>query len=136
MNQYNYYWKNIASLAGHTSWVYGAPIAPDGNTLASVSFNKILVWDLMAKELTNILEGHSELILSLSISPDGKIIASGSLDKTVKIWDLRTGNLIYTLAVRKDPIHSVAFSPDGKILASGGESKYKTEQGKVKSQKC
>lgn len=131
MNQYNYSWENIASLAGHTSWVYGAPIAPDGNTLASVSFNKILVWNLIAKKLTNILEGHSEVISSLSISPDGKIIASGSLDKTVKIWDLRTANLIYTLAVRKDPIHSVAFSPDGKILASGGESKYKTEQGKA-----
>ncbi|MDZ8083856.1 MAG: HNH endonuclease [Nostoc sp. DcaGUA01] len=131
MNQCNYYWDNIASLAGHASWVYGVPIAPDGNTLASVSFNKIFVWNLIAKELTNILEGHSEMISSLSISPDGKIIASGSLDKTVKIWNLKTGNLIYSLAVHKDPIHSVAFSPDGKILASGGESKYKTEHGKA-----
>ncbi|MBD2168830.1 HNH endonuclease [Calothrix membranacea FACHB-236] len=127
MNQCNDDWENIASLPGHTSWVYGVPIAPDGNTLASVSFNKIFVWNLMAKELTNILEGHAEQIFSLSISPDGKIIASGSLDKTVKIWDLETGKLIKNLAVRKDPIYSVAFSPDGKILATGGGSKYKTE---------
>lgn len=124
-------WECIASLSGHNSWVYGVPITPDSNTLASISFNKILVWNLKTKKLINTLEGHSEIILSISISPDGKRIASGSSDKTVKIWDLKTGDLIHTLAIRKDPIHSVAFSPDGKILASGGKSKYKSEQGET-----
>lgn len=124
-------WDCIATLGSHNSWVYGVPIAPDNNTLASISFNQILVWDLTTKEVIQNIDGHSAIVLSLSISPDGKILASGSADKTVKTWDLKTGKLLHTFAVRKDPIHSVALSPDGKILASGGERKYKTEQGKT-----
>jgi WD40 repeat protein len=120
----------IATFEGHTSWVYGVPITPDSKILASVSFNKILVWDLDAKSLIHVLEGHEDMIFSLSINSDGQTLARGSIDKTVKLWSLKTGELLNTLAVRKDPIHAVAFSPNGKVLASGGAAKYKSDEGK------
>ena len=123
-------WECVAELVGHSSWIYGVPITPNGQILASVSFNRILLWDLKTHKLQRVLEGHTDIILSLSISPNGKLIASGSSDKTVGLWDIETGNLVCTFASRKDPIHSVAFSPDGNCLASGGESKYKTDEGK------
>ena len=123
-------WKCVAELVGHSSWIYGVPMTPDGRILASVSFDKILLWDLQTQEIDTILEGHTDIILSLSLSPNGKTLASGSTDKTVALWDLETRDLICILANRKDPIHSVTFSPDGKLLASGGESKYKTVDGK------
>lgn len=123
-------WECVAELVGHSSWIYGVPITPNGQILASVSFNKILLWDLKTQKLHRVLEGHTDIIFSLSISPDGKLIASGSSDKTVGLWDIETGRLVCTFASRKDPIQSVAFSSDGNFLASGGESKYKTDEGK------
>jgi WD40 repeat protein len=123
-------WECVAELVGHSNWVYGVIITPNKKILASVSSNKILLWDLKTQKLHRVLEGHTDIIFSLSISPNGKLIASGSSDKTVGLWDIETGNLVCTFASRKDPIHSVAFSPDGNCLASGGESKYKTDEGK------
>jgi len=124
-------WQCVHTFTGHTSWVYGVPITPNGQTLASVCYNQIMIWDLKTGERTNILYGHSDIIFSLVISPDGQTIASGSADKTVKLWNLQTGNLIRTLSQRADPIYSVAFSPNGKILATGGSSKYKSAEGKT-----
>lgn len=124
-------WQCVHTFTGHTSWVYGVPITPDGQTLASVCGNQIMIWDLKTGERTNILYGHSAIIFSLVISPDGQTIASGSVDKTIKLWNLQTGDLIRTLSQRADPIHSVAFSPNGKILATGGSSKYKSAEGKA-----
>ena len=83
-------WQCVHTFTGHTSWVYGVPISPDGQILASVCNNQILIWDLKTGEQINILSGHSDIIFSLVISPDGQTIASGSFDKAVKLWNLQT----------------------------------------------
>lgn len=125
------FWHCLHTFTGQKSWVYGVPITPDGQTLASVCYDQVRIWDLKTGELTNIVSGHSAIIFSLVISPDGQTIASGSEDKTVKLWNLQTGELIRTFSQRADPIQCVAFSPNGKILASGGSSKYKSGQSKT-----
>ena len=131
MSDFSKSWKNIADFAGyHSSWIYGVSITPNGEVLASVSFDKILLFDLKQKDLNCVLEGHTDIIFSLSISPNGKFLASGSSDKTVGLWDIENRNLICIFAKRKDPIYSVAFHPDSNLLASGGGSKYKTTEGK------
>ena len=122
--------KSIASFKGHTGLIQDIAITPNNRKLASLSQNKIFVWDLETKQRTLILEGHSDTIMSLCISPDGRLIVSGSLDKTTKVWNIETGELIHTLALNRDPIYSVAFSPDNKLIASGGASKYKCDRGK------
>ncbi len=62
--------------------------SPDGNTIASSSYdNTIKLWNLDGKELLT-LTGHSNAIWSVAFSPDGKTIASGSYDNTIKLWDL------------------------------------------------
>lgn len=122
-------WECVAVLRGHSNWIYGVPITPNG-MLASTSGSKILYWNLSTQEVETVFEGHTSSVLSLSLSPDGQTLASGSLDKTVGLWNLEARELICTLADRRDPIHAVTFSPDGKSLASGGESKYKTADGR------
>lgn len=124
-------WESIAEFVNyHSSWIYGVSITPNGELLASVSFDKILLFNLKTQDLNCVLEGHTDIIYSLNISPNGKFIASGSSDKTVGLWDIGNRNLICTFSERKDPIYSVAFSHDSKLLASGGGSKYKTTEGK------
>jgi WD40 repeat protein len=112
------------SLTGHSESVDSVAISPDGQTLASGSFDKtIKIWDLRSGELRRTLQGHSESVDSVAISPDGQTLASGSLDKTIKIWDLRSGELRRTLQGHSDWVSSVTISPDGRTLASGSEDK-------------
>ena len=59
-------WERVAELVGHYSWIYGVPITPNGQTLASVSGHKILLWVLKTQQLNSDLE---VLVLMVSFLP-------------------------------------------------------------------
>lgn len=124
MSDLNQTWECVAELRGHANWIYEVLIFSD-RSLASISGNEILFWNLETQIIDFILEEHTHGISSLSLSPDKQTLASGSLDKSVCLWNLETRELICKLIKRKDPIHSVAISPNGSLLACGGENKYK-----------
>jgi WD40 repeat protein len=110
------------TLTGHSSSVISVAISPDGNTLATASFDKtIKLWNLATGEQIRTLSGHSDEVISVAISPDGNTLATASFDKTIKLWNLATGEKIRTLSGHSNWVNSVAFSPDGKTLASGSE---------------
>jgi len=115
-------WEKVAlaqTLTGHSDPVTSVAISPDGQTLASGSWDKnIKLWDLATGTQILTLTGHSDLVDSVAISPDSKIVASGSKDKTIKLWDLATGTQILTLTGHSDWVYSVAISPDSKIVVS------------------
>jgi len=118
--------RPLPTLKGHTDVVHSVSFSPDGQILASGSWDDtIKLWRVSDGSLIGTLEGHTLGVNSVSFSPDGQILASGSWDKTIKLWRVSDGSLIRTLTGHTDYVRSVSFSPDGQILASGSWGEIK-----------
>ncbi|MGH2414732.1 MAG: WD40 repeat domain-containing protein, partial [Microcystaceae cyanobacterium] len=128
--------KEHKTLEGHGAPVSGVAWSPDGQTIASSSFDRtVKLWKhdgtfmttLPAERYANT--GHSAPVLGAAWSPDGQTIASASMDKTVKLWK-RDGTLMTTLPAERyannghsAPVSAVAWSPDGQTIASASGDK-------------
>ena len=115
---------NTHALIGHTERVTSVAFGPDGNTIASGSFDgTVQLWEANTGASTHTLTGHTSAVYSVAFGPDGKILASGSggnwSDNTVRLWAVDTGANTRTLTGHTGGVFSVAFGPDGKTLASG-----------------
>ncbi|WPJ66488.1 hypothetical protein SMAC4_14051 [Sordaria macrospora] len=110
----------LQTLEGHRGDVFSVAFSPDGQRLASGSYDEtIKIWDPASGSCLQTLEGHRSYVASVAFSPDGQRLASGSGDNTIKIWDPASGSCLQTLEGHRSYVASVAFSPDGQRLASG-----------------
>jgi len=116
-------YKIAKTLVGHNGPVTSVTFSPDGQTIASASWDStIKLWNAGTGNLIRTLAGHS-LVSSVTFSPDGQTIASASDDATIKLWNTETGNLIRTLAGHGSLVRSVTFSPDGNSIASASHDR-------------
>ena len=114
--------KELALLTGHTSKVLSVSFSPDGNTIASGSWDStIRLWDVSTGRHLRTLTGHTSYVNSVSFSPDGNTLASGGRDKIIRLWDPHTGKHKQTPTGHLGYVRSVSFSPDGNTLASGND---------------
>jgi WD40 repeat protein len=118
-------------LTGHSSEVSSVMFSPDGNLLASASWdNTIRLWNTSNLNNPQLigqpLRGHANLVSSVAFSPDGKTLASSSRDNTVRLWDLTTPTDIKELTAPLTgggALYMVAFSPDGRTLAAASDDR-------------
>ncbi|MBP0031956.1 MAG: PD40 domain-containing protein [Roseofilum sp. Belize BBD 4] len=108
-------------LEGHQGTVNALACSPDGQTLASASYDgTVKLWQVNDGTLLQTLEAHQDEVNALAYSPDGQTLASASYNGTVKLWQVDDGTLLQTLKRkgRQDKVNALAYSPDGQTLAS------------------
>jgi Tol biopolymer transport system component len=116
-------------LRGDKCAIHCVAFSPDGQMLASASFNNVLtgtdvpgevrLWDLSTRKERKKIRTPSGPFRTLAFSPDGKTLATGADDNLVRLWDVASGKELLKLKGHTRSVHQVAFSPDGDLLVSG-----------------
>jgi WD40 repeat protein len=111
-------------LTGHHSKITSVTFSPDGEMLASGSFNgTIRLWNPHTnQQIGESITSPSWSVDSVTFSPDGRFLASGH-DNAIRLRDPYTGQQIGEPFTDQSGVYSVVFSPDGRLLASGGFDK-------------
>ena len=109
-------------LEGHLGNINAVVFSPDGQLLASASYDRtVCVWDTATGYRRRVLEGHSDWVMTVAFSLDGQLLASASYDRTVRVWETAIGQRRSVLEGHSDRAIAVAFSPDGQLLASASK---------------
>ena len=116
----------LATLNGHTNWIYALSFSPDGTLLASGGWeHTVRLWDITTFRSVGDLNNHSTEIYCLKFSSDGRLLASGSAnnDSGVRLWNVPRQQLVTTLKGHTNVVHAVSFSPDDQFLSTGSYDK-------------
>ncbi|HEV8059793.1 MAG TPA: c-type cytochrome domain-containing protein [Gemmataceae bacterium] len=113
----------------HVSLVEALAVSPDGKTLASSSYQEVILWDPASGAIRQRLDGFAERVVCLAFSPDGKLLATGGGAPTetgeIKIFDVASGKLQLEIkGGHSDTVFGICFSPDGKKLATAAADKF------------
>jgi WD40 repeat protein/serine/threonine protein kinase len=110
----------VRALNGHQWVVSGLAFSPDGNWLASGSWDQtVKVWDTRTGVLVHSLGGQAGRIWSVAFSPDGQLLAGAYANGTVEVWDTQTYHERLMLRGHGGGVRCVTFSADGTQLATG-----------------
>ncbi|GAQ82988.1 transcription initiation factor TFIID subunit 5 [Klebsormidium nitens] len=113
----------VKQMEGHTSQITGLAWQPEGNMLASASWDKTAkVWDVPSGQPVQTITAHTKTTRSVCWSPDGRKLATAADDGLGYLWDLTdVAHSLRKLAGHSKGIYSVAWSPNGQTVATASE---------------
>ena len=57
-----------------------------GLRIAGSEDSDAYIWDVISKDVVQILIGHEDVVLGVAAHPTENIVATCGLDQTIKIW--------------------------------------------------
>jgi len=77
----------LQKLQGHTDYVFGVAVFPDGSKVVTASQDKTaIVWDVASGQELQKLQGHTESVWCVAVFPDGSKVVTASGDETAIDW--------------------------------------------------
>ncbi len=98
----------------HADMIQCADVAPDGKTLATGGYDRlVMLWDMATLKPMRTFKDHTDAVAAVAFAPDGKTLATAGADRTVKLWNLADGRRIKTLSDSTGELQSLVFARDG-----------------------
>lgn len=94
----------------------------DGDRLATVLEDKVMVWDVRSAAEVMTLRSRSDVLCALTAAPDGSWLGTIDDDRVVKIWDTATGKRRSQFVIDSLPL-ATTVAPDGSLLAVVGRNR-------------
>ncbi len=108
-------------FTGHTAPIVALAVSPDGQRIASASWDRtVRVWPV-GGGAPQVLEGHQQNVNGVAFTPDGKSVVSVSHDPQLRIWPLAGGQT--TIVTLPTPLNAVAVAGDGEIVVGGADGR-------------
>lgn len=114
----------IMRLFGHEGEIFSAKFSPDGGSLASGSYERLIyLWKVYGEcENYCVLKGHQGAIMEIQYSADGTMLFSVSTDKLGAVWDVEVGERIKKLKGHSSIVNSCGASRKGsQIVCTGSD---------------
>jgi WD40 repeat protein/predicted Ser/Thr protein kinase len=114
-------------LRGHTSYVYPVAYSPDGQWIASGSWDRtVCLWDAVTGELAATPFEQEGIVRNLAFSPDSSWLVSTSDEgDRLRVWDVATGGRHKSLTGPEAIVMGLAVSPDGARIATSSRDKVR-----------
>jgi eukaryotic-like serine/threonine-protein kinase len=112
--------SELVAFKGHTGAVYGLAFSPDGQMLATASYDgSVRLWNVATgREMGRL--SHGGKATDVAFSPDGHLLATAGGGPTVRLWDVTTQQLVGQVP-HTEGVSDIVFTPDSsELLTSNG----------------
>ena len=93
--------------------------APDGNRLAILAQNGLVLWDIPKSEI--VWQTTNPAIQQLDFSPDGSLVATCDSNRKVELLRVADRSIQFKSTNHRASVKVIAFSPDGRLLVTGDQ---------------
>jgi WD40 repeat protein len=119
----------LATLQGHTDFIYGTPLAlADGRLLSCSGDGTLRLWDSQDGKCLAVCRGHTKSVHGALPLNDGRVL-SWSSDETLRLWDSQSGKCLAVLEGHTSMVSGSLALADGRLLSWSADKTLRLWEG-------